>query len=39
MFERAFVLTPLRELAPDLIPDGYVDPPLDAVWPYEPSEG
>ena len=36
MFERAFVLIPLRELAPDLIPDGFVEPPLDVVWPYQP---
>ena len=27
MFERAFVLLPLRNLAPDLIPPGFVDPP------------
>ena len=27
MFERAFVLLPLRDLAPDLIPTGFVDPP------------
>ena len=27
MFERAFVLLPLRDLAPDLIPSGFVDPP------------
>ena len=27
MFERAFVLMPLRDLAPDLIPAGWVDPP------------
>jgi len=26
MFERAFVLMPLRELAPDLIPDSFVEP-------------
>lgn len=36
MFERAFVLVPLRELAPDLIPENFVDPPLDEVWPYKP---
>lgn len=35
MFDRAFVLIPLRELAPDLIPDNFVDPPLDEVWPYD----
>ncbi len=37
MFERAFVLVPLRELAPDLIPDDFVDPSLDDVWPYQPE--
>lgn len=37
MFERAFVLVPLRELAPDLIPENFVDPPLDEVWPYRPE--
>lgn len=37
MFERAFVLVPLRELAPELIPDGFVDPPLSEVWPYRPT--
>ena len=26
MFERAFVLMPLRDLAPDLIPDGWAEP-------------
>jgi 2-amino-4-hydroxy-6-hydroxymethyldihydropteridine diphosphokinase len=31
MFERAFVLMPLRDLAPDLIPDGWVDPPSTEV--------
>lgn len=31
MFERAFVLLPLRDLAPDLIPAGFVDPPEDDV--------
>lgn len=36
MFDRAFVLVPLRELAPDLIPDDFVDPPLDEVWRFEP---
>ncbi len=39
MFERAFVLTPLRELAPDVVPDDYVDAPLSDVWPYAPTEG
>ncbi len=27
MFQRAFVLLPLRDLAPDLIPAAFVDPP------------
>jgi 2-amino-4-hydroxy-6-hydroxymethyldihydropteridine diphosphokinase len=31
MFERAFVLMPLRDLAPDLIPSSWVDPPEDEV--------
>ena len=31
MFERAFVLLPLRDLAPELIPDDFVAPPLDEV--------
>jgi 2-amino-4-hydroxy-6-hydroxymethyldihydropteridine diphosphokinase len=35
MFERAFVLIPLRELAPDLIPDTFIDPPSGEVWLYE----
>ena len=30
MFERAFVLVPLRDLAPDLIPDGWNDPEGEA---------
>ena len=34
MFDRAFVLVPLAELAPDLIPDSFVVPPLSEVWPY-----
>lgn len=38
MFERAFVLVPLRELAPDLIPENFVDPPDNEVWPYRPDE-
>ncbi|MCH7788907.1 MAG: 2-amino-4-hydroxy-6-hydroxymethyldihydropteridine diphosphokinase [Acidobacteria bacterium] len=29
MFERAFVLVPLREMAPELIPDDFVDPDPD----------
>ena len=36
MFERAFVLVPLRELAPDLIPDGFEEPSAGEVWPYVP---
>ncbi|HEV8296857.1 MAG TPA: 2-amino-4-hydroxy-6-hydroxymethyldihydropteridine diphosphokinase [Acidimicrobiales bacterium] len=31
MFERAFVLMPLRDLAPDLVPAGWVDPPESDV--------
>jgi 2-amino-4-hydroxy-6-hydroxymethyldihydropteridine diphosphokinase len=31
MFERAFVLMPLRDLAPELVPDDWVDPPVDEV--------
>jgi 2-amino-4-hydroxy-6-hydroxymethyldihydropteridine diphosphokinase len=31
MFERAFVLMPLRDLAPDLVPPDFVDPPDDEV--------
>jgi 2-amino-4-hydroxy-6-hydroxymethyldihydropteridine diphosphokinase len=31
MFERAFVLMPLRDLAPDLVPADWVDPPADEV--------
>jgi 2-amino-4-hydroxy-6-hydroxymethyldihydropteridine diphosphokinase len=38
MFERAFVLVPLGEIAPDLIPDDFVKPPLDEVWPYRQDE-
>lgn len=37
MFERAFVLVPLRELAPDLIPDSFVGPDPDEVWLYSPD--
>ena len=36
MFERAFVLVPLGELAPDLLPDHFVEPSSDEVWRYEP---
>lgn len=35
MFERAFVLVPLGELAPDLIPGEFVEPSSDEVWRYE----
>jgi 2-amino-4-hydroxy-6-hydroxymethyldihydropteridine diphosphokinase len=31
MFERAFVLMPLRDVAPDLVPAGWVDPPESEV--------
>jgi 2-amino-4-hydroxy-6-hydroxymethyldihydropteridine diphosphokinase len=31
MFERAFVLMPLRDVAPDLIPADFVDPPVADV--------
>lgn len=31
MFERAFVLLPLRDLAPDLVPADFRDPPTDQV--------
>ncbi len=37
MFDRAFVLVPLRELAPDLIPDDFIEPSADDVWPYNPT--
>lgn len=37
MFLRAFVLMPLRDLAPDLIPDDFVDPGADEVWLYDPA--
>ena len=33
MFERAFVLAPLRDLAPDLVPDDFVAAPGDEVHP------
>ena len=36
MFERAFVLAPLQELAPDLIPDDF-DPEPSLVWRYQPD--
>ena len=38
MFERDFVLVPLRELAPDLIPDGYTAPDTSEVWLFESSD-
>ena len=31
MFERAFVLMPLRDVAPDLVPSSFVDPGVDEV--------
>ena len=31
MFERAFVLLPLRDLAPELVPADFVEPPADEV--------
>jgi 2-amino-4-hydroxy-6-hydroxymethyldihydropteridine diphosphokinase len=31
LFERAFVLMPLRDVAPDLVPDDWVDPPASEV--------
>ncbi|MGI9608413.1 MAG: 2-amino-4-hydroxy-6-hydroxymethyldihydropteridine diphosphokinase [Acidimicrobiales bacterium] len=34
MFERAFVLVPLGDLAPDLIPSSFVTPPETEVWKY-----
>lgn len=37
MFDRAFVLVPLGELAPDLLPEGFVTPPLSEVWQYSPT--
>ncbi len=37
MFQRAFVLVPLSELAPDLIPDDFEIPDESDVWRYEPS--
>ena len=38
MMERAFVLMPLRELAPDLIPDSFTEPDPSVVWRYQPDE-
>jgi len=37
MFARPFVLVPLSELAPDLIPASFAPPPLSEVWPYVPA--
>ena len=37
MFERPFVLVPLGELAPDLVPDDFEAPATDEVWSYESS--
>lgn len=34
MFERMFVMVPLRELAPDLIPADFTVPPISEVWPF-----
>jgi 2-amino-4-hydroxy-6-hydroxymethyldihydropteridine diphosphokinase len=36
MFDRAFVLVPLSELAPELIPNEFVMPSTDQVWVYTP---
>lgn len=37
MFDRAFVLVPLGELAPDLIPESFEEPGPDEVWRHAPS--
>ena len=37
MFDRAFVLVPLAELAPELIPKDFVTPRTDEVWLYSPN--
>jgi len=37
MFDRAFVLVPLRELAPDLVPESFEDPGPDEVWRHAPT--
>ena len=37
MFERDFVLVPLGELAPDLMPEGYETPAESEVWLYRPE--
>ncbi len=39
MFERAFVLVPLGELAPDLLPKDFLEPSSDEVWRYDPPAG
>jgi 2-amino-4-hydroxy-6-hydroxymethyldihydropteridine diphosphokinase len=36
MFLRPFVLVPLGELAPDLLPDDFESPPTEDVWLHEP---
>ncbi len=36
MFERAFVLVPLRDLAPELVPDDFVDPSADEFTLFGP---
>ena len=37
MFDRAVVLVPLRELAPDLVPESFEDPGPDEVWRHAPT--
>lgn len=37
MFDRAFVLVPLGELAPDLVPESFEDPGPDEVWRHAPA--
>lgn len=37
MFDRAFVLVPLQELAPDLIPASFEAPPETEVWRFDPT--
>lgn len=37
MFDRAFVLVPLRELAPELVPESFDDPGPDEVWRHGPK--